>query len=131
MDTCTPEEAGFSSERLKRVDTMAQRYVDEGKLAGLVTLVARHGRVVHVGKCGVQDLEMALPMKLDTIFRIYSMTKPITTVALMMLYEHGLFQLRDQVDNKFRIEMDNALGRNDWIGDFFVLKGVNSASHIN
>jgi CubicO group peptidase (beta-lactamase class C family) len=97
MDTCTPEEAGFSPERLKRVDTMAQRYVDEGKLAGLVTLVARHGRVVHVGQCGVQALEMALPMKLDTIFRIYSMTKPITTVALMMLYEHGLFQLRDPV----------------------------------
>ena len=95
MKRCTPEEAGLSSERLQRVDAMAQRYVDEGKLAGLVTLVARQGRVVHFGKCGVQDLETDSPMAFDTIFRIYSMTKPITTVALMMLYEQGLFQLRD------------------------------------
>jgi len=97
MKRCTPEEAGLSSERLQRVDAMAQRYVDEGKLAGLVTLVARQGRVVHFGKCGVRDLETGAPMALDTIFRIYSMTKPITTVALMMLYEQGLFQLRDPV----------------------------------
>jgi CubicO group peptidase (beta-lactamase class C family) len=97
MKRCAPEEAGLSSERLKRVDAMAQRYVHEGKLAGLVTLVARKGRVVHFGSCGVQDLETGSPIKYDTIFRIYSMTKPITTVALMMLYEQGLFQLRDPV----------------------------------
>jgi CubicO group peptidase (beta-lactamase class C family) len=97
MKRCAPEEAGLSSGRLKRVDAMAQRYVDEGKLAGLVTLVARHGRVAHFGKCGVQNLETGAPMDYDTIFRIYSMTKPITTVALMMLYEQGLFQLRDPV----------------------------------
>ena len=97
MKRCTPEEAGLSSARLQRVDTMAQRYVDEGKLAGLVTLVARQGRVVHFGKCGVRDLETGVPMAFDTIFRIYSMTKPITTVALMLLYEQGLFQLRDPV----------------------------------
>ena len=95
MKGCTPEKAGFSSERLRRVDAMAQRYIDEGKLAGLVTLVARQGHVVHFCKFGVQDLETGIPMDLDTIFRIYSMTKPITTVALMMLYERGLFQLQD------------------------------------
>jgi CubicO group peptidase (beta-lactamase class C family) len=95
MKRCAPEESGFSSERLERVDAMAQRYVDEGKLAGLVTLVARQSSVVQFGKYGVQDLETGVPMALDTVFRIYSMTKPITTVALMMLYEQSLFQLRD------------------------------------
>jgi CubicO group peptidase (beta-lactamase class C family) len=97
MKRCTPEEAGFSSERLTRIDAMAQRYVDEKKLAGLVTLVARQGQVVHFSAHGVQDLETGVPMGPGTIFRIYSMTKPITTVALMMLYEEGLFQLRDPV----------------------------------
>jgi CubicO group peptidase (beta-lactamase class C family) len=97
MKRCTPEEAGLSSVRLQRVDAMALRYIDEGKLAGLVTLVARQGQVVHLGKCGVQALETSAPMEFDSIFRIYSMTKPITTVALMMLYEEGLFQLRDPV----------------------------------
>jgi CubicO group peptidase (beta-lactamase class C family) len=90
MKRCTPEEAGFSSERLERVDALAQ-----GKLAGLVMLVARQGSVVQFGKYGVQDLESGVPMASDTVFRIYSMTKPITTVALMMLYEQGLFQLRE------------------------------------
>jgi CubicO group peptidase (beta-lactamase class C family) len=97
MKRCTPEEAGLSSERLTRIDAMAQRYVDEKKLAGLVTLVARQGQVVHFSTHGVQDLETGVPMGPDTIFRIYSMTKPITTVALMMLYEEGKFQLRDPV----------------------------------
>ena len=97
MKRCTPEQVGFSSERLQRVEAMTQRYVDEGKLAGLVTLVARQGSVVQFDKYGVQDLETGDLMALDSIFRIYSMTKPITTVALMMLYEQGLFQLRDPV----------------------------------
>jgi CubicO group peptidase (beta-lactamase class C family) len=97
MKGCRPEEVGLSSERLTRIDAMAQRYVDEKKLAGLVTLVARQGQVVHFSTHGVQDLETGVPMGSDTIFRIYSMTKPITTVALMMLYEEGLFQLRDPV----------------------------------
>jgi len=66
-------------------------------LAGMVTLVARRGGVVHFEKFGFQDLQTGAPMELDTIFRIYSMTKPITCVALMMLYEHGLFHLNDPV----------------------------------
>lgn len=74
-----------------------QRYVDQKLIAGIVTLVARRGSVVHFEKFGFQDLETKTPMELDTIFRIYSMTKPITSVALMMLYENGLLGLNDPV----------------------------------
>lgn len=105
MQISTPEELGFSSDRLGRIGVVMQRYVDEGKLAGIVTLVARRGRVVHFEKFGYQDLETGQPMRLDTIFRIYSMTKPITSVALMMLYEQGLFHLTDPV-TKFLPEFE-------------------------
>ena len=91
------QDLGFSPERLERIGTVMQRYVDEGKLAGMVTLVARRGAVAHFEKIGYQDIETGAPMELDTIFRIFSMTKPITCVALMMLYEHGLFHLNDPV----------------------------------
>jgi CubicO group peptidase (beta-lactamase class C family) len=74
-----------------------RRYVDEGKLAGLITLVARRGQVVHLGRFGMMDLEAGKAMQMDTIFRIYSMTKPIASVASMMLYEEGLFLLSDPV----------------------------------
>jgi len=74
-----------------------QRYVDDRRLAGVVTLLARRGRVCHFEKHGVLDLESNRPMELDTIFRIYSMTKPITSVAVMSLYEQGHFQLDDPV----------------------------------
>lgn len=97
MKTSTPEELGFSSERLDRIGTVMQRYLDEGKLAGIVTLVARRGRVVHFARFGYQDIEAGKPMEFDTIFRIYSMTKPITSVALMMLFEQGLVRLADPV----------------------------------
>ena len=97
MKTSAPEECGFSPDRLKRIDTAMQRYVDRKTLAGIVTLVARRGRVVHFEKYGYQDLETGKPIELDTIFRIYSMTKPITSVALMMLFEHGLVRLTDPV----------------------------------
>jgi len=97
MKMRAPEEVGFSPERLERIGTVMQRYVDEAKLAGMVTLVARRGGVVHFEKFGFQDLQTGAPMERDTIFRIYSMTKPITCVALMMLYEHGLFHLNDPV----------------------------------
>jgi len=97
MKTSTPEELGFSSERLDRIGTVMQRYLDEGKLAGIVTLVARRGRVVHFARFGYQDIEAGKPMEFDTLFRIYSMTKPITSVALMMLFEQGLVRLADPV----------------------------------
>ncbi len=97
MKTSAPEEFGFSPERLKRIDAAMQRYVDQETLAGIVTLVARRGRVVHFEKFGYQDIATSKPMELDTIFRIYSMTKPITSVALMMLFEQGLVRLTDPV----------------------------------
>jgi CubicO group peptidase (beta-lactamase class C family) len=97
MKTTAPEEVGFSSSRLGRIGEVMQRYVDQGKLAGLLTLVARYGKVVHLERFGMTDLEASKPMQLDTIFRIYSMTKPITSVALMMLLEQGLVRLTDPV----------------------------------
>ncbi len=97
MDTITPEEAGFSARRLSRIGAVMQRYVDQNKLAGLITVVARRGKVVHLERFGMMDVEAAKPMQFDTVFRIYSMTKPITSVALMMLYEDGHFQLHDPV----------------------------------
>ena len=97
MKITAPEEFGFSPDRLKRIDTVMQRYVDQKTLAGIVTLVARRGAVFHFEKFGYQDIETRKPMELDTILRIYSMTKPITSVALMMLFEHGLVRLTDPV----------------------------------
>jgi CubicO group peptidase (beta-lactamase class C family) len=97
MKITVPEELGLSSERLKRIDTAMQRYIDQELIAGIVTLVARRGSVVHLEKSGMQDIETNKPMELDTIFRIYSMTKPLTSVALMMLFEQGLVRLADPV----------------------------------
>ncbi len=97
MKIINPAEVGFSTNRLKRIAPVMQRYVDQNKLAGVVTLAARRGRVFHFEKFGLQDIESKQPLELDTIFRIYSMTKPITSVAIMMLYECGLFHLSDPV----------------------------------
>ena len=91
------EKAGFDSKRLNRINNVIQRYVDEGIFSGLVSLVARKDKVIHHEKFGYQDTEFKTPMELDTIFRIYSMTKPITGLAFMMLYEQGLVHLEDLV----------------------------------
>ncbi len=104
LPTATPEEVGISSKRLERINTLMQHYVDEKKLAGAVTLVARRGKIVHFERFGMMDIEANQPMQLDTIFRIYSMTKPITSVAVMMLYEEGRFQLNDPI-SKFIPEL--------------------------
>jgi CubicO group peptidase (beta-lactamase class C family) len=90
-----PEDVGLSGERLTRIDKMIQRYIERHEIAGAVSLVARRGRIAWMKSQGVMDLEKQTPMKDDTIFAIASMTKPITTVALMMLYEEGYFQLND------------------------------------
>ena len=97
MKQTNPEALGFSIERLLRIHNLMNRYVDSGKLAGAVTCVARRGQVAHQETFGYQNLETKTPMSLDSIFRIYSMTKPITSVALMMLYEESLFNLTDAV----------------------------------
>jgi len=97
MNIVKPESVGFSSRRLARINVVMQRYVDEQKLAGMVTLVARRGQVVHFEKFGMADREAGTPMTLDTIFRIYSMTKPITSTAILMLFEEGLLRLTDPI----------------------------------
>ena len=92
-----PAEAGFDAERLSRVDAHFRKYVDDGRLPGWLLVVSRGGRVVHVGLYGRRDMEADLPIEEDTLFRIYSMTKPVTSVAAMMLYEEGLLELRTPI----------------------------------
>ena len=98
MDLTSPESVGVSSPKLDRINDRMRGYVDGGKLAGALTMVARRGEVFHFQPHGAADLESGAPMERDTIFRLYSMTKPITTLAAMMLYEEGRFSLDDRVD---------------------------------
>lgn len=95
MEIGNAEKLGFSLPRLGRIKTLQQRFMDEGKLPGFVTLVARRGEVAYLDAVGYRDLEEKRPYQTDTIVRIYSMTKPITSVALLMLYEQSLFNLHD------------------------------------
>ena len=92
-----PEEVGVSSQRLARIGEHWQRYIDAGKLAGTLTLMARRGQIVYCEPLGHLEIERRRPVTADSIWRIYSMTKPITSVGLMMLYEEGRFQLDDPV----------------------------------
>ncbi len=93
-----PKRAGFAPERLNRItDHLNRNYIEPGKIAGCQTLVARHGHIAYFKSFGQMDRERRKPMADDTIFRLYSMTKPITSVALMSLYEQGHFQLNDPV----------------------------------
>lgn len=89
----TPEDMSVNAARLDKVSAWMQRYVDAGKLPCALTLVARRGEIVFLDHCGHADVEAEQPLSQDTIFRIYSMTKPVTAVAMMMLYEDGHFQL--------------------------------------
>jgi len=97
MKSAIPERVGFSSERLMRIDRVMQGYVDDGRLAGLITTVARRGETVHLSKYGMMDIEAGRPMAFDALFRIASMTKPVTSVAMMMLYEQGYFHLHTPI----------------------------------
>ncbi|OZM72059.1 serine hydrolase [Amycolatopsis antarctica] len=92
-----PGEVGFDADRLGRIDTHFRHYVDEGRLPGWTVAVTRHGRVAHLSHYGRRDTEADLPVTEDTLWRIYSMTKPITSVAALMLYERGALQLTDPV----------------------------------
>jgi CubicO group peptidase (beta-lactamase class C family) len=93
----SPESVGFSADGLRTLQRTMRALVDDGKLAGVTTLVARHGKVVYVDAYGVQDLRTKKPIARDTIFRIQSMTKPIVGVAMMMLWEQGKWTLDDPV----------------------------------
>ncbi|WP_410627150.1 serine hydrolase domain-containing protein [Amycolatopsis sp. cmx-8-4] len=92
-----PAEAGFDAARLKRIDDHFARYVDNGRLPGWLAVVSRHGKIVHVGSGGHRDVEAGLPVEPDTLWRIFSMTKPITSVAAMILAEEGLLELDDPI----------------------------------
>ena len=92
-----PAEVGLDAERLGRIDGTFARYVDDGRLAGYLVTVSRHGKLAHVSSYGARDREEGLPVESDTLWRIFSMTKPITSVAAMMLYEEGALQLTDPV----------------------------------
>lgn len=97
LPLASPEDVGLSSEVLDRIDPAMQAYIDEGKLSGITTMVARNGKIAHFKSFGLRDIAAKKPMQPDTIVRIYSMTKPVTSVALMQLYEQGKFQLDDPV----------------------------------
>lgn len=113
LPMASPESVGMSAERLARIDDFMQRYIDDEMVAGTVTLVARQGKVVHFKAQGMKDVERNQEMTTDTIFRMASMTKPIASVALMMLYEEGWFQLDDPISDwlpefsNMMIELEN------------------------
>jgi CubicO group peptidase (beta-lactamase class C family) len=106
LPTAKPESVGLSSERLERIATAVQRGIDEKRIAGAVTLVARRGHIAWLKAQGMMDREASKPMPTDAIFRICSMSKAITSVAVMMLYEEGNFLLDDRV-SKYIPEFKN------------------------
>jgi len=92
-----PAEVGLDAGRLRRIDRHFARYVDDGRLPGWLVAVSRRGRLAHVSWYGSRDLEAGLPVEPGTLWRIFSMTKPVTSVAALMLYEEGAFELSDPV----------------------------------
>jgi CubicO group peptidase (beta-lactamase class C family) len=98
MKTVIPESVGLASEQLAKIPKfLQQKYVDSGMIAGCVVAVIRNGEVAHLSTMGKADIQRDIDMTEESIFRLYSMTKPITSIALMSLYEDGLFQLTDPV----------------------------------
>ena len=112
-----PADAGFDPDRLARIDRHFGRYVDDGRLPGWLVVVGRGGRVVHVATRGMRDREQELPVETDTVWRLASMTKPVTSVAAMMLYEEGAFELKDPIAK--------------WIPSFSDMKVYKSGSALN
>jgi CubicO group peptidase (beta-lactamase class C family) len=92
-----PEDVGFSTERLQRITQTVQRYIDSGQITGAITVVSRKGRVAHFEAQGLMDLDSKTPMRRDAIFRMASMSKPVTGVAILMLMEEGKLRLTDPV----------------------------------
>jgi CubicO group peptidase (beta-lactamase class C family) len=97
LGAAAPEQAGMSAERLGRITTMLKKEAADGKLPGAVVMVARKGKIIYSDAVGFQDKGANTPMKLDSIFRIYSMTKPLASVAAMILVEDGVIQLTDPI----------------------------------
>ena len=92
-----PEKVGMSSERLERIGIVMRKLIDQQKIPGTGSLVARKGKVVHFEANGLRDVERELPMERDTIFRLYSQTKPVTGAAVMILFEEGHFTYKLQL----------------------------------
>jgi CubicO group peptidase (beta-lactamase class C family) len=92
-----PGEVGFDAGRLERIDRHFARFVDDGRLPGWLIVVTRKGRIAHLSRYGHRDVEAGLPVEVDTRWRIFSMTKPVTAVAAMMLFEEGAFELTDPI----------------------------------
>ena len=97
LSNAAPEQVGLTASGLAAIDAYLQGWVDKGVVAGLVTLTARNGRVVHTSTLGHKDLATGEPMTLDTMFRIFSMTKPVTAVAMMILHDRGLWSPGDPI----------------------------------
>ena len=95
--TVEPSEVGLNARRLARIDAHFAQYVDSGKLAGWHIVVTRRGEVAYSSTYGRRDIETGAPVTADTLWRIYSMTKPVTSVAAMMLWEEGRFELTDEI----------------------------------
>src|SRR5262245_26988074 len=95
--TAKPEEVGFSSERLQRINDLVQRHITAGDFSGAVTLVARNGRIARLEAQGLMDIESRKPMQKDAIFQIMSMTKPVVGTSIMMMVEEGKVRLTDPV----------------------------------
>jgi CubicO group peptidase (beta-lactamase class C family) len=106
MEPVEPGKAGFVPGRLDRVDQVVMQAIDDGEIAGAVALIARNGKIVYHKSFGYADIDAETPMRNDSIFRIASMTKAVTSVAVMMLYERGYFQLNDPV-SRFIPEFGN------------------------
>ncbi len=98
LPMAVPEDVGISAERLEEIAPALQDYVDKGQLPGFLTVIARKGKIAHFETIGMQDVENKKTVEADTIFRIYSMSKPITSVAVMILYDEGRLQLDDPVE---------------------------------
>ena len=96
--TATPEDLGLSAKGLARIDAAIQAQIDAGVIAGAVTLVARHGQVCHVHPMGLQNIECGEPSRVDGLYRIFSMTKPVTAVAMMILWDEGLWRPEDPIE---------------------------------
>ena len=97
IERLDPEEAGFSDERLNRIELAMQKYIDEDLTPGVLTAIMREGKIIHLKTQGYMDVENKIPLQENAIFRIASMTKPIASIALMILWEEGHFQLNDPV----------------------------------
>jgi len=123
-----PSKQGFSSERLEKIGDLSQRYIEEKKIAGMVNLIARNGKIVYFDAKGSRGIDDPRPLQKDSLFRIYSMTKPITSVALMMLYEQGAFQMKDPV-SKFIPELKNLTVMNS-AGDIVPAEKTMTMQHL-